>query len=97
MNSLSFVLSGWLISRMRFTEPHLERVEPLHARHLFDFSPILEGIRYVRRDARLLATMLVKTGLALMGTNWVLLPVLGERVFPLKLSFLSRERAGCTR
>jgi MFS family permease len=83
LNSLSFVLSGWLISRMRFTEPHLAETDPLEPRHLVDFSPILEGIRYVRQDGRRLATMLVKTGLALMGTNWVLLPVLGERVFPL--------------
>jgi len=84
LNSLSFLLSGLLISRMRFAEPHLEQTESLQPRHLVDFSPIAEGIRYVKRDRRLLATMLVKTGLALMGANWVLLPVLGERAFPLR-------------
>ncbi len=84
LNSMSFLLSGWLISRMRFAEPHLESVEALHPRMLFDFTPVLDGIRYVCRDGRMLATLMVKTGLALMGTNWVLLPVLGERVFPFK-------------
>jgi hypothetical protein len=61
---------------------------------LIDFSHIAEGIRYVRRDARMLATMFVKTGLALMGTNWVLLPILGERVFPMRIGGMSDRSAG---
>jgi hypothetical protein len=53
----------------------------MRARELADFTPIVEGIRYVRRDSRMLATMFVKCGLGLMGTNWVILPLLGERCF----------------
>jgi MFS family permease len=94
LNSSSFVLSAVLISRMRFKEPHVEHLPPLCARDLIDFSHIAEGIRYVRRDARMLATMFVKTGLALMGTNWVLLPILGERVFPMRIGGMSDRSAG---
>jgi MFS family permease len=82
VNSLSFVLSALLIGAMRFKEPHLENAPPFHPRELADFSPIAEGIRYVRRDGRLLATMFVKTGTAILGANWIILPFYGERMFP---------------
>jgi len=38
--------------------------------------------------------VLVKGGIGLMGANWVILPVLGERVFPLKLGRISAQQAG---
>jgi MFS family permease len=82
INSLSFVVSALLIGAMRFNEPHLESAEPFHARELADFSPIAEGIRYVRHDPRLIATLFVKTGTAILGANWIILPVYGERMFP---------------
>ena len=44
--------------------------------------------------ARLLATLLVKAGLGFMGANWVILPVLGERVFPVSMAGLDPRRAG---
>ncbi len=94
LNSASFVVSAVLVSRMRFTEPHVENLPPLRLIDLVDFSHIREGIRYVRQDSRMLATMFVKTGLALMGTNWVLLPVIGERVFPLRLGGMNPQAAG---
>jgi hypothetical protein len=71
-----------LIRRMRFTEPHLAQVPAVTWRNMLNFSPFVEGLRYVRKDARLTATLFVKCGLGLMGTNWVILPLLGERVFP---------------
>ena len=82
INSLSFVLSAALISRMRFDEPHTAHLPPLRARDLADFTPVAEGIRYVVRDIRLAVTMFVKAGLSIMGTNWVLIPLMGERLFP---------------
>jgi MFS family permease len=85
VNALSFVVSAILVRRMTVTEPHAAGAQPLRARDLADFTPILEGIRYVRRDARMLATMFVKCGLGLMGSNWVILPLLGERVFPVRI------------
>jgi MFS family permease len=93
LNALSFVASAALLSGMRFEEPHADASVPLRARDLIDFSPILEGVRYVRRDPKLLATMFVKGGLGFLGANLVILPLLGERVFPLSLQGLGPQRA----
>jgi MFS family permease len=94
VNALSFVVSGLVLRGMKFHEPHLRNVPAFRARDLFDFSPIAEGIRYVRRDPRLLATMLVKAGIGFMGTNWVLLPIFGERIYPVHLGSLDPKSAG---
>jgi MFS family permease len=94
VNSLSFVASALLIRRMKFAEPHADNVPPLRARELVDFSPIAEGVRYVRRDPKLLATIFVKGGIGLMGANWVILPVLGERVFRVQIRGMSAAQAG---
>lgn len=85
INAVSFVISALILRRMRCEEPHLDGLPPLRARELVDFSPIAEGLRYVSGDRRLLATMLAKTGLGLMGSNWVILTVMGDRVFPVRL------------
>src|SRR5215470_14076500 len=59
LNALSFFASALLIVRMRFVEPHAEGARPLHTRELVDFSPVLDGIRYVRSQARLRAAIFV--------------------------------------
>jgi hypothetical protein len=41
-----------------------------------------------------MATIFVKAGIGMMGANWVILPVLGERVFPLRLAGLTAAQAG---
>jgi MFS family permease len=92
LNGASFLASAALLRGMRFDEPHAENARPLRARDLVDFSPILEGVRYVRRDPRLLATLLVKGGLGMLGANLVLLPLLGERVFPLRIAGVDAQR-----
>ena len=94
LNSLSFVASALLLSRTRFVETHAEHLPPLKAKDMFDFSPIVEGARYIRRDPKLLTTIFIKGGGAIMGTNWVILPVLGERVFPIHLHGLTNDQAG---
>ncbi len=94
VNSLSFIASALLIRRMKFAEPHAENMAPLQARDLIDFSPIAEGVRYVRRDPKLLATIFVKGGIGLMGANWVILPVLGERVFRVQIHGMSATQSG---
>lgn len=94
LNSLSFVASALLISRMSFTEPHAENMPPLKARDLADFSPIREGMRYVWKDSRLRNTIFVKAGLGMMGANWVLLPIFGERIFPLHRTGFNERQAG---
>jgi MFS family permease len=86
LNALSFLGSAWLIRRMRFAEPHTAGLPPLCGRDLVDFTPVLEGTRYIRADSRRFTTVFVKFGLGLMGANNVLLPILGARVFPVKLA-----------
>ena len=93
LNALSFLASAALLNGMRFEEPHADSSRPLRARELIDFSPILEGVRYVRRDPRLMATLFVKGGLGFLGANLVLLPLLGDRVFPLGVTGLDPARA----
>lgn len=92
INALGFLLSAALLRGMRFSEPHTDGVPPLRARDLVDFSPIMDGLRYIRSDKRVLATVFVKFGLGLMGSNNVILPILGERVFPIQLEGLTPER-----
>lgn len=93
VNSLSFMLSAALISRMRFQEPHADALPPMRLRDLADFTPIVEGVRYVLHDVRLAVTMFVKAGLSLMGTNWVLIPIMGERLFPVRLDGFNSAQA----
>ena len=93
LNSLSFLASALFISRMHFAEPHAEDKPPLRPRDLVNFSSVAEGMRYVKRDPKLMATMSVKAGIGLMGANWVILPVLGERVFPLRLAGLAPQQS----
>ena len=94
LNSLSFVLSALLIRSMAFDEPHLGRQPPLRAADLADFSPVWEGLRYVWKDYRLRTTIFVKAGLGLMGANWVLLPIFGDRIFPIERAGFNHQQAG---
>jgi MFS family permease len=94
LNSLSFVLSALLISRMKFTEPHAENRPPLAMRDLVDFSPIREGLRYVWKDRSLRTTILVKAGNGFLGASWVLLPIFGERIFAVHRVGFSQSQAG---
>src|ERR1035437_7530129 len=62
LNALSFLTSAFLISGMRFAEPHAESAAPLRARDLVDYSPVLEGIRYIRSHPTLLPAVFAKAG-----------------------------------
>lgn len=88
VNALSFLVSALLIRGMRFDEPHAEGRTPFHVRELVDFSPVAAGIRYIRADRRLLATVLLKAGIGIMGANWVIFPIMGERVFNMRVGNL---------
>ncbi len=81
LNALSFLLSAILIGGMRFAEPHAESAAPLRPRDLVDFSPVLEGIRYVRRNRTLLPTVFAKAGELMIGPSWVIFTVLGVQEF----------------
>ncbi len=82
LNAVSFLASANLIRRMRFEEPHADTSAALRATELLNFTPMREGLDYICRNPRLTATVFVKCGLGFMGSNWVILPILGDRVFP---------------
>lgn len=81
LNALSFLASAILISGMHFSEPHAEAALPLRPHDLVDFSPVLEGIRYVRNHRTLLPTVFAKAGELMIGPSWVIFTVMGEREF----------------
>jgi MFS family permease len=81
LNALSFLMSAVLISGMRFAEPHAEAAAPLRPRDLVDFSPVLEGIRYIRGHPTLFPAVFAKAGELMVGPSWVIFTVMGAREF----------------
>jgi predicted MFS family arabinose efflux permease len=81
LNALSFAASAILISGMRFAEPHAEAAAPLRPRDLVDYSPVLEGIRYVRNQRTLFPTVFAKAGELMIGPSWVIFTVMGAHEF----------------
>ena len=94
VNAFSFLFSAWLITRTRFEEPHAVGHAPLRFKDLFDFTPILEGWRYIGKHPNLKPILLIKGGVGLIGANWVLLPVLGEGAFRLSGMGLTPSQSG---
>jgi MFS family permease len=92
LNALSFLASALLISGMRFDEPHAANAAPLRLRDLVDYSMMVEGIRYVRRQPRLRATVFIKAGIFVIGPGWVLFTVMGERYFPVNWHGIDPQR-----
>jgi MFS family permease len=81
LNALSFLISALLIGGMHFREPHAESAAPLRARDLVDFSPVKEGIDYIRSHPTLLPAVFAKAGELMVGPSWVIFTVLGAREF----------------
>jgi MFS family permease len=81
LNALSFLASAALIGGMHFAEPHAESAARLRPRDLVDFSPVLEGIRYIRNHRTLLPTVFAKAGELMIGPSWVIFTVLGAHEF----------------
>lgn len=92
INAFSFLLSAYFIRRMQFDEPHAEGFTRLRVRDLFNYKPVLEGVRYLRSDSRRFATVFVKGGIGLLGAHNVVLPVLGSRVFPMDSAGMAPEQ-----
>ncbi len=93
LNALSFIGSALLIRGMKFDEPHAAGLPRLRPREVVDFSPMMQGLEYLRNRPRLLATVLVKGGLGLMiGATWVIYTILGERTFAVRLGGSTGER-----
>jgi MFS family permease len=85
LNALSFVASALLIASMRVKETHHLHLPAFRAADMVDFKPVLEGARYVKRDPRRVATLMVKAGMGLLGAQLVILPIFGERIFPMAM------------
>jgi MFS family permease len=81
LNALSFLASALLIRGMHFNEPHAESAPRLRFRDLVDFSPVMEGIRYIRNHPTLLPTVFSKAGELMVGPSWVIFTVMGAREF----------------
>jgi MFS family permease len=81
INGLSFLASAALISAMHFDEPHRTGAPPFRMRELVDFSPTLEGIRFMRRDPRLSVALFIKVGTGVLASGWVLFPIFASKVF----------------
>ena len=81
LNALSFLASAILIRGMKFTEPHAEAAQPLRPRDLIDFSPVMEGIAYIRKHPALLPAVFAKAGELMVGPSWVIFTVMGAREF----------------
>ncbi len=92
LNALSFAVSAMLMWGMHVAEPHAEGGRSFRVRELVDFSPILAGIRYVRSQARLRSTILVKAGNLIIGPSWVLFTVMGQNEFAVRWRGMAPER-----
>ena len=82
INALSFLVSALFISRMQFDEPHVTH-QRLTVREVFDYSPMVEGFRYIGHDLKMLAMVALRGGAGILGASWVLYPVFGQRVLPM--------------
>jgi len=92
LNGLSFLISAALIFGMHFAEPHAEGARPLRIRDLIDFSPVVDGIRYVRSHVLLRSTIFVKAGNLMIGPSWVLFTVMGQKEFAIRWHGLDPAR-----
>lgn len=81
LNSLSFLASAILIGGMHFREPHAEGSAPLRLRDLVDFSPVMEGIAYIRSHPALVPAVFAKAGELMVGPSWVIFTVMGAGEF----------------
>ncbi len=81
LNALSFLISALLIGGMHFREPHAEAAAPLRVKDLVDFTPVKEGIDYIRNHPTLLPAVFAKAGELMVGPSWVIFTVMGAREF----------------
>ena len=81
LNAMSFLASAFLIRGMRFSEPHAEAAASLRPRDLVDFSPVMEGIRYIRSHPVLVPAVFAKAGELMVGPSWVIFTVMGAHEF----------------
>jgi MFS family permease len=82
VDSLTYLLSAVLVWRMRLPPRPPRAKRRLTLAKALGVTDTLEGLRYVKGRPRVLATLLVKPAWGLGGGILTLLPVFGEKVFP---------------
>jgi MFS family permease len=82
IDSLTYVLSALLIASVRLPPRPARPKRKLTPSKALGVTDTLEGLRYVKSRPRVLAVLLVKTAWGLGGGILTLLPVFGEKVFP---------------
>lgn len=92
LNALSFIGSALLIRGMTFEEPHLASAAPLTWRDAVNYTDMVEGMRYIRANRRVLVTVFAKMGIGIVGTAWVLFPIMGRSTFRVEHFFGVTDR-----
>jgi MFS family permease len=92
LNAFSFLVSALLIRGMNFEEPHARSAAPLRLRDAIDWSPILDGMRYILKDRRLLMVVFAKAGELMIGPSWVLYTVMGNGYFHVHVRGVDPQR-----
>src|SRR5438309_7463858 len=82
LDSLTFVASAILISRVRFPKRSERPKSKLTVSKALGVTDTIEGARYVKQRPRVFAYLMVKTAWGLGGGIMTLLAVFGEKIFP---------------
>jgi len=82
LDSLTFVVSALLITRVRFPKRAPRAKAKLTIGKALGISDTIEGARYVKRRPLVFAYLMVKPAWGMGGGILTLLAVFGERVFP---------------
>jgi MFS family permease len=82
LDSLTFIASAILISRVRFPKRSKKPKSKLTVGKALGVSDTLEGARYVKHRPPVFAYLMVKTSWGMGGGIMTLLAVFGERIFP---------------
>ncbi len=82
LDSLTFLASAVLISRVHFPKRPEREKSKLTVAKAIGLTDTIEGAQYVKQRSRVFAYLMVKTGWGFGGGIMTLLAVFGERVFP---------------
>ena len=82
LDAFSYILSAALIASIKVPKRKKRERQKLSLGRLLGVTETLEGVAYVKKRPRVLALLLVKPAWGLGGGILTLLPVFGERIFP---------------
>ncbi|HST51877.1 MAG TPA: MFS transporter [Pyrinomonadaceae bacterium] len=84
IDSLTYVVSALLIASVTLPRRPAREKRRLTFAKALGITDTLEGLRYVRKRPRVMALLLVKPAWGLGGGILTLLPVFGEKIFPVR-------------